>query len=54
MAMIGWVTGVSVIWSGLFLVGNVLYGRWDYAAVLFAVLAVSGTILVRVIKRLWN
>jgi solute:Na+ symporter, SSS family len=54
MAMIGWVTGVSVIWSGLFLVGNVLYGRWGYAAVLFAVLAVSSTILIRVIRRLWN
>ncbi|MGJ5820532.1 sodium:solute symporter family protein [Paludibaculum fermentans] len=54
LAMVGWVTGVSVIWSGLFLVGNFLYGRMDYVAMLTATLAVSGTILVLVIRRLWE
>ncbi|MBN9657402.1 MAG: Na+:solute symporter [Acidobacteria bacterium] len=54
LAMIGWVTGVSVIWSGLFLVGNFLYGRMDYVAMLTATLAVSGTILILVIRRLWD
>jgi len=53
MALLGWVAGVSVIWSGLFTVGNVLYGRWDYAGILFVILLVTGTILVRVIRRLW-
>lgn len=53
LAMVGWVTGVSVIWSGLFLVGNILYARWDYVLMLSATLAVSGTILIKVIRRLW-
>jgi hypothetical protein len=34
-------------------VGNVLYGRWKYAAILFAIFLVSGTILIRVVNRLW-
>ncbi len=54
LAMVGWVTGVSVIWSGLFLVGNFLYGRMDYVMMLTATLAVSGTILILVIRRLWE
>ena len=53
MALLGWVAGVSVIWSALFTVGNVLYGRWNYAAVLFVILLITGTILIRVIRRLW-
>ena len=39
---------------GLFTVGNVLYGRWNYAAVLFGILLITGTILIRVIQRLWR
>lgn len=54
LAMLGWVCGCCVIWSGLFTVGNFLYGRMGYAAGLLALLIVSGVTLVRVIKRLWN
>jgi solute:Na+ symporter, SSS family len=54
LAMVGWVTGVTVIWSGLFLVGNVLYGRMGYAVGLGSVFVVSGAILVRVVSRLWK
>ena len=53
LALIGWVTGVSVIWSGLFLVGNVLYGRLNYSIACAAVLLVTGTVMIRVIRRLW-
>jgi Na+/proline symporter len=53
LALVGWSTGVAVIWSALFLVGNILYGRWNYAAVLFGIFVVSGVILIRVVNRLW-
>src|SRR5882724_9058421 len=35
MALAGWVAGCLMIWSALFAVGNVLYGRYGYAAGLF-------------------
>jgi hypothetical protein len=54
LALLGWVTGVSVIWSGLFLVGNILYERVGYSIACGIILAVTGTILIRVIRRLWN
>ncbi len=53
LALVGWASGVSTIWSSLFTVGNVLYGRWNYAAVLFGVFLISGFILLRVVTRLW-
>jgi hypothetical protein len=54
LALLGWVTGVSVIWSGLFLVGNILYGRLEYSIACAVILAITGTILIRVIRRLWD
>jgi SSS family solute:Na+ symporter len=54
LALVGWVTGVSVIWSGLFLVGNLLYGRMGYSIVCAAVFLVTGTVMIRVIRRLWE
>jgi Na+/proline symporter len=54
LAMLGWVAGTAVIWSGLFLVGNILYGRTGYSLALAAVLAVSGWVLVWVIRRVWK
>jgi hypothetical protein len=54
LSLLGWLSGTSVIWSGLFTVGNVLYGRWNYALALGAVFLVSGTALVRVTRRLWQ
>jgi Na+/proline symporter len=54
LAMLGWVCGTSVIWSGLFFVGNVLYGRTAYALGLLGVLAVTGATLIWVIKKLWR
>ena len=54
LALVGWVSGSLTIWSALFTVGNVLYGRWVYAGVLFAVFVVSGIVLLKVINRLWS
>jgi len=53
LALVGWVSGSLTIWSALFAVGNVLYGRWAYAIVLFAVFLASGTALLKVMNRLW-
>jgi Na+/proline symporter len=54
LAMLGWVAGTAVVWSGLFAVGNVLYGRTEYASGLLAVLVVSGVTLIWVIRRVWK
>jgi Na+/proline symporter len=54
MALLGWVAGSTVIWSALFTVGNFLYGRLNYAALLLVVFIVSGLVLLRVINRLWS
>lgn len=54
LAMLGWVAGTAVIWSGLFTVGNFLYGRMGYASALLAVLIASGLTLIWVVRRVWR
>jgi SSS family solute:Na+ symporter len=54
MALLGWVSGCTVIWSSLFTVGNFLYGRTGYALMLLGVCIVSSGALLFVIKRLWS
>jgi Na+/proline symporter len=54
MALLGWVAGCTAIWSSLFAVGNFLYGRTGYALGLTATFAVSGSILVAIVRRLWG
>jgi len=53
LALLGWVTGCTMIWSALFTVGNFLYGETTYAIILLTVFIVSGLMLIRVINRLW-
>jgi Na+/proline symporter len=58
LAFVGWVTGVAVIWSSLFAIGNFLYAAGDstrltMAWILTGVFVVSGVILLKVIQRLW-
>jgi Na+/proline symporter len=53
LALLGWVSGCTVIWSSLFTVGSFLYGRMDMAIFLFATFAASGIALIYVVKRLW-
>jgi Na+/proline symporter len=53
LALAGWVTGCSTVWSLLFTVGNFLYGRMDYAVALGCLFLISGFALVRVINKLW-
>ncbi|MGA3245185.1 MAG: sodium:solute symporter family protein [Bacteroidota bacterium] len=54
MALLGWVAGCATIWSSLFTVGNFLYGRTNYALILLAVFAISGSALLYVVNRLWS
>jgi Na+/proline symporter len=54
LALLGWVAGCAAIWSSLFTIGNVLYGRMGYAAVCFAVFLVSGLVLLKLVVRLWT
>jgi solute:Na+ symporter, SSS family len=54
LGLLGWVTGCTVIWSALFMVGNFLYGRLNYALILFFLFILSGTILIHLINKLWS
>ena len=54
LALLGWVAGCTLVWSGLFTVGNYLYGRTVYAVCLLAVFIVSTAVVVGVINRLWS
>jgi len=54
LALVGWVAGCVAIWSSLFTVGNFLYGRTGYALALLVTFLVSGSVLVRVVNRLWR
>lgn len=54
MALVGWVAGSIAIWSSLFTVGNILYGRTSAALLMGVVFVVSGLVLLRVINKLWK
>jgi Na+/proline symporter len=54
LSLLGWVAGCSVVWSGLFLVGNILYGRMVTSMILLITLVISGCALIWVINRLWS
>ena len=54
LALLGWVAGCTAIWSGLFVVGNFLYGRTGYALALAAIFVVSALLVVRVMTTLWS
>ncbi len=53
MGMLGWAAGCSMIWSALFAVGNVLYGRRGVALLLTVACVVSTAIVVWVMQRQW-
>ena len=53
-AMLGWISGCTVIWSSLFAIGNFLYGRTSLALTLTAVFVVSGAVLLWVVNTLWD
>jgi hypothetical protein len=54
MALLGWASGVCMIWSALFAVGNFLYGRTEAFVILSVTFAISATILIVIVNRLWG
>ena len=53
-AMLGWLSGVTLIWAALFTVGNFLYGRLNYAWGLAALWLVCTLVLISTIRKVWN
>jgi Na+/proline symporter len=53
LALLGWAAGCAVIWSGLFTVGNLLYGRMELGLTLLALFIVGGLVLLYVVHKLW-
>jgi Na+/proline symporter len=53
LALLGWALGCMTIWSALFTVGNVLYGRYAVATGLLAVFLVAGYGVIRILATLW-
>jgi solute:Na+ symporter, SSS family len=54
LSLLGWVAGCMAIWSALFTVGNVLYGRLGPALAMLAVFVTSGLIVLSVVRSLWT
>ena len=54
LAMLGWVCGVSFIYSALFGVGSFLYGRTSLAIFWTAVFVGTGLTLLRLMPKLWK
>ncbi|MCC7309325.1 MAG: Na+:solute symporter, partial [Acidobacteria bacterium] len=54
LALLGWVSGCTVIWSSLFTIGNFLYGRMAYGFALLTVFVISGLVLLKVVSKLWS
>ena len=52
-ALLGWVAGCAMIWSALFAVGNVLYGRHLQAAVLIVICLACTAIVLWVMRQQW-
>ncbi len=53
LGLLGWSAGSAMIWSALFAVGNVLYGRHAQAAALIAVCLLSTGLVLWVMRQQW-
>ena len=54
LAALGWVSGVALIWSSLFAIGNYLYQRTGTAILLTVIFMASAATLLYVINNLWD
>lgn len=54
LALLGWSAGCAVIWSSLFAVGTLLYGRMMQFALLLTVFVLALGLLLWVVNRLWT
>ncbi|MBX7174221.1 MAG: Na+:solute symporter [Pyrinomonadaceae bacterium] len=53
LALLGWVSGCTMIWSALFTVGSFLYGRTTQTIILLIVFLLSSGVLIKIINKLW-
>jgi hypothetical protein len=53
-ATLGWIAGCLTIWSALFAIGNLLYGRFPLALIQTGVFIGSGVGLLYICNTLWN
>jgi len=54
LQMLGWMCGCAFIYSGLFGVGSLLYGRTSLAVFWISVFVVSGVALLRLMPKIWK
>lgn len=54
LQMLGWMCGCAFIYSGLFGVGSLLYGRTSLAVFWVSLFVVSGVALLRLMPRIWK
>ncbi|MDR0392167.1 MAG: hypothetical protein LBH59_09695, partial [Planctomycetaceae bacterium] len=54
MALVGWTCGCAMIWSSLFAVGNILYGRTHFAIICSIVFVASTIVVARIVNKLWK
>jgi len=54
LALLGWTAGCALVWSGLFTIGNFLYGRNGVGTALLLLSVISGAVLIVVVNKLWN
>ena len=45
LALLGWTAGSALVWSGLFAIGNFLYGRTGMGLLLLVVVGLTGSVL---------
>ena len=53
MGLVGWVAGSIMIWSALFTVGNILYGRRGIALALAVIACACAAVVVWVMRQQW-
>lgn len=53
LSLIGWSCGCALLWCSLFMVGNILYGNYGYAAIEGVICLLTGGVLIYVTRQLW-
>jgi Na+/proline symporter len=54
LALVGWMSGCTAVWTALFAGGSFLYGRTGQGLVLTTVFAVSAAVLIAIVRNLWQ
>jgi hypothetical protein len=53
MSLVGWILGITFVYSALFGTGSFLYGRTGTAGAWFVAFVLSGIGLLRIMPKLW-